>query len=181
MRTCLSIVLALRDILWPATPPANGAAVKNRLFRFLSDKLEQTIQSARDAYLVTFIEHAIKVSRNYAEGLFHCYNDARIPQTNNLLENRNGMAKMNLRRCSGRTSTASGPGTSYGGYYMYAIVLNGIFSREELEAIMTSSRAERYLEAREELNQTRQSASIRRAYLRNPQKYLQQCLERLGK
>lgn len=47
-------------------------------------------------------QHFIKVTRSYAEGLFHCYEIADLPRTNNALEQTFGRVRYHERRASGR-------------------------------------------------------------------------------
>jgi len=117
-----------------------------------------------------------KVTRSYAQGLFHCYDDPRIPQTTNSIETLNGLEKHNLRRCSGRTSTANGPGSSYGRLYMFAIALHACLPPEELKQILSHYTLNDYKQARKLLQEVQAPATQRRAFLRNPDKYLAEIL-----
>jgi len=179
---CLSVILGVRRILWPVvsddeTPP-EGATVRRRLFSFLSRRRREAPQRGRGAYLRRFIEHVQKVTRSYAKGLFHCYDDPRIPQTTNGLENINGLGKQNLRRCGGRKSTANGPGSSYGRAYMFGVVLNACLTQAEIDALLQEVTREQYREARDLIDQIHAPAARRRAMLRDPDKYLAGILER---
>jgi hypothetical protein len=50
------------------------------------------------------VAHFIKVTANYSEGLFHCYDVPDLPSTNNDLERRFGMLRYHERRATGRRS-----------------------------------------------------------------------------
>lgn len=52
--------------------------------------------------LTTGIEHFLKVTRSYWSGLFHCYDIAGLPRTNNDLEQVFGKWRHHQRRCTGR-------------------------------------------------------------------------------
>jgi hypothetical protein len=175
---CLSVILGIRRILWPKTPPPDGATVRRRLFAFLSRRRREAPQRGRGAYLRRFVEHVQKVTRSYAKGLFHCYDDPRIPHTSNDLENINGLGKDNLRRCGGRTSTASGPGSSYGRAYMFAVALNACLGPAQLDAMLAAVGREEYREARALIDTIHEPAHRRRAFLRKPDKYLAEILAR---
>jgi hypothetical protein len=110
--------------------------------------------------------------------LFHCYDDPRIPQTNNSVEACNGRIKSSLRRCSGRKSTASGPGTSYGRFYANAIVLVSCLSDEELTDLLHRYDVPRYWETADQLRELRKDVGRRRSYLRNPDKFLSEIKEK---
>jgi len=172
----LAIILGMRAILWPRESPKDGQTVRRRLFAFLDRKLARAPQRGRGAYLRRFLENAIKVSRSYARGLFHCFDNPLIPHTTNLIENRNGAEKRNLRRCSGATSTASGPGSSYGRFYAFAVVLNLCLNENEVNELVAGYDLGAYREARRTLNEVHARAFRRRAFLRDPQKHLDQIL-----
>ena len=94
---CLTILFGIRTILWSEHPRPCGDFVCYQLFDYLTNAREQAPQRGRGAYLRRFIEHVLDVTQRYAAGLFHCYDDQRIPQTSNLIEGLNGMIKRNLR------------------------------------------------------------------------------------
>lgn len=48
------------------------------------------------------LNHFLKVTRSYRSGLFHCYDDAAIPRTNNDLEQYFGQHRYQERRATGR-------------------------------------------------------------------------------
>jgi hypothetical protein len=176
--SCLVIVLGIHDILWPEEPPPNGRAVRRKLFSFLNRKRDHVPQRGRGAYLRRFVENAIAVTKRYASGLFHCYNDPRIPPTSNVIEGTNGDGKRNLRRCGARGSTANGPATSCGRAYMIAVALNSCMSAAELEAALASVPPADYREARALLDQIRAPSRRRRSMLRDPERYLSSILDR---
>jgi hypothetical protein len=175
---CLGIVLGIRDILWPEEPPSDGRTVRRKLFSFLNRTRDRVPQRGRGAYLRRFVENAIAVTKRYAKGLFHCYDDPRIPPTSNLIEGTNGDGKRNLRRCGARGSTANGPGTSCGRAYMMAVALNSCLSAAEIEAAIASVSAADYHKARALLDEIRAPSRRRRSMLRDPDRYLSSILER---
>lgn len=48
------------------------------------------------------INHFLKVSNSYQDGLFHCYSIAEFPRTNNDLEQTFGSFRHHQRRCTGQ-------------------------------------------------------------------------------
>jgi hypothetical protein len=171
--------LSIQAILWPEEAPADGKTVRRRLFQFLARKRREAPQRGRGAYLRRFIEHVQKVTRSYAKGLFHCYDDPRIPQTTNQLESLNGSVKHNLRRCAGRSSTANGPGSSYGPNYMFAVVLHAFMPAADIDALLsTAIDPNNYREARRLLEEVRAPQARRRSMLRDPEKHLTAILAR---
>jgi len=171
------ILVGIARILWPRDKPPDGKTVRRRLFAFLSRKRRGAPQRGRGAYLRRFIENAQEVTRRYAAGLFHCYDDARIPQTSNALEGLNGAGKHNLRRCAGRGSTANGPGSSYGRMYMYAVALHALIPQAEMQALLCDDlNPHEFREARRRLEEVRAPAARRRSILRDPEKHLAEIL-----
>ncbi len=100
------------------------------------------------------------------------------PQTSNDLENLNGLGKDNLRRCGGRTTTASGPGSSWGRTYMFGVALNACLTRAELDAMLCAVGSEEYRQARTLIKKIHAPAYRRRAFLRKPDKHLAEILAR---
>jgi hypothetical protein len=57
---------------------------------------------AKAGILASAVDHFLKVSRSYWPGLFHCYDIADLPRTNNDLEHFFGVARYQERRSTGR-------------------------------------------------------------------------------
>lgn len=173
------ILAGIARILWPREHPPDGKTVRRRLFAFLSRKRREAPQRGLGAYLRRFIENGQAVTRRYAVGLFHCYDNAHIPQTSNALEGLNGAGKHNLRRCAGRGSTANGPGSSYGRIYMYAVALHALIPQAEMQALLCDTlNPLEFREARRRLEEIRAPAARRRSILRDPDKHLAEILRR---
>jgi hypothetical protein len=64
--------------------------------------------AGRRADLTGPLRHFVKVSRSYEPGLFHCYDVAELPRTNNDLEQLFGSHRHHERRCSGRKVASPG-------------------------------------------------------------------------
>src|SRR5207247_3003092 len=54
------------------------------------------------------IEHFCHITDNFAAGLFHCYDIAGLPRTNNDLEHCFGVARVHERRATGRRGAIPG-------------------------------------------------------------------------
>jgi len=63
---------------------------------------EMTDEQAPVGALQPAVAHFLKVSASYWPGLFHCYDVAGLPRTNNDLEQYFGSARYHQRRASGR-------------------------------------------------------------------------------
>ena len=76
-----------------------GAEVRARY-----DALLATMRAERDDLgpLAPAVDHFLKVTASYQPGLFHCYDAADLPRTNNDLEQFFGAARYHERRASGR-------------------------------------------------------------------------------
>ena len=64
--------------------------------------LAEIVTFQGDPVLGTWATHVSCVTRSYWSGLFHCYDDATIPRTNNELEQYFGRARHHERRATGR-------------------------------------------------------------------------------
>ena len=78
---------------------APGSEVRRQLDELLS---EMTREQATVGPLTPAVAHFLKVSASYWPGLFHCYDIAGLPRTNNDLEHYFGSARYHQRRASGR-------------------------------------------------------------------------------
>ena len=58
--------------------------------------------------LTAAFDHFAKVTQSYRPGLFHCYDAAGLPRTNNELEQFFGSYRYHERRCSGRKVACPG-------------------------------------------------------------------------
>ena len=81
----------------------DGRGVKRRMQGLLSVMSRDRAKAGR---LEEAIGHFLKVTKSYWPGLFHCYDVADLPRTNNDLEHYFGTGRYNERRATGR-KTAS--------------------------------------------------------------------------
>jgi hypothetical protein len=82
-----------------------GAAVKASYLGLLG---AMTRSGARAGQLAGALEQFRKVTRSYWPGLFHCYDVADLPRTNNDLEHLFGSHRYHERRASGRKVASPG-------------------------------------------------------------------------
>lgn len=120
MRRLLRRGLADTAALWPAV--ACGFAWVHRAARILANEHDLSGQQVRRQFsgmlgamsrwhrragdLAPAVDHFLKVSRSYWPGLFHCYDVAGLPRTNNDLEHLFGSFRYHEGRASGRTVAA---------------------------------------------------------------------------
>ena len=84
---------------------ADAAAVRRRLAGLLGAMSRHRRPAGG---LETAVSHFLKVTRSYRPGLFHCYESADLPRTNNDLERFFGSHRYHERRASGRKAASPG-------------------------------------------------------------------------
>jgi hypothetical protein len=110
------------EALWPAL--AKAYALVHQAAHLLANHEEQSGQAVREryqAFLLTMREQQaslgplsgaitqfLKVTRSYFPGLFHCYDVADLPRTDNELEQCFGSVRYIERRASGRRGAIAG-------------------------------------------------------------------------
>ena len=81
-----------------------GSEVRRRMDDLLA---EMRADQATLGTLQPAVAHFLKVSASYWPGLFHCYDVAGLPRTNNDQERYFGSARYHQRRASGRVRAAA--------------------------------------------------------------------------
>lgn len=175
---CLIFLKGIIEILWPKRPVSSSGIIKKRLKSYLNTYEELAPQGGRGSSFRRFVENAWKVTRSYWDGLFHCYDDPRIPQTSNAIESLFGKGKRLLRKCSGKKSTANGPGSLNGGAFIVTVALHNAFGVVELEQFLRAYQPEIYRQERQKLKTGSRQESRRRQFARQPEKFLNQILEK---
>ena len=123
------------------------------------------------------LAHFVKVSRSYEPGLFHSYDVADLPRTNNDLEQLFGSHRHHERRCSGRK--AASPGLVVrGSVRLVAGLMTRLGEATAEELAPTSVLAWRELRA--ELGFREAARAQQRRFRRDPAAYLKH-LENLAR
>jgi hypothetical protein len=119
--------------------------------------------------LAPALEHFAHVTRRWHSGLFHCYDHAELPQTNNDLEQLFGSYRYHERRTTGRK--AASPATVLRGAVR---LLAATATRGRLVTARELARAnrERWRELRAQLERRRRARVQRTRFRRNPEQYL---------
>jgi hypothetical protein len=153
--------------------PNQVAAVRRQLGGLLG---AMTRHGARLGSLARAAAHFVRVSRSYWPGLFHCYEVAGLPRTNNQLEQFFGSHRYHERRSSGRRGAS--PGLVLRGQ---ARLLAAAATRQRGFSAAELSRADRGRceQLRRELEARRQRRVQRRRFRRDPQAFLNQLEEQL--
>jgi hypothetical protein len=134
--------------------------------------------AARRAELAGPLRHFVKVSRSYEPGLFHCYDMADLPRTNNDLEHAFGSHRYHERRASGRRRAS--PGLVVMGS---ARLISGVATRLRPEEglVLAPGYVEAWRELRADLEKRRESRRKQRRFRHDPAAYLkeleQRCLQ----
>jgi hypothetical protein len=116
LRTLVVKGLTTTDAMWPGIRTAFGWV--HGVAKLLENedgvagseirrRMEELLAEIRDdqatvGALQPAVAHFLKVSASYWPGLFHCYDVAGLPRTNNDLEQYFGSARYHQRRASGR-------------------------------------------------------------------------------
>jgi len=122
--------------------------------------------------------HFLKVTRSYWPGLFHCYDVAELPRTNNELEQLFGSYRYHERRCSGRKVAC--PGTVVrGSVRLVAAAATRLRPIEVADLVPADQAAWRSL--RQRLARRQAVRTLGRRFRRDPVAYLRSLEETLIK
>lgn len=110
-----------------------------------------------------------KVTRSYWAGLFHCYDQADLPRTNNALEQYFGSARYHERRTTGRKQASPGL-VVRGAVRVVASVASRLHSFSGAELCPTDLTQWRVL--RSELNQRHEARRLQHRFRKSPERYL---------
>ena len=127
--------------------------------------------------LAQAVDHFVKVTRSYWPGLFHCYDVADLPRTNNALEQLFGSHRYHERRATGRKGAS--PALVLRGA---ARVLAGTATRRRAYAAAELGKADRaaWGTLRQALEERRQRRVQRHRFRRDPKAFLRQLEEQLS-
>jgi hypothetical protein len=148
--------------------------VRRRLAQLLV-RMRQAVATAAEPAVGAGLRHFLKVTRSYRPGLFHCYDSADLPRTNNDLEHAFGGHRYHERRASGRRRAA--PGLVVMGP---ARVISGLATRLRPEEglLLRDGYVADWQELRAELEQRRESRRKQRRFRHDPAAYLAQLEQR---
>jgi hypothetical protein len=115
-------------------------------------------------------EHFVKVTRSYWPGLFACYDEPDLPQTNNDLEQFFGSYRYHERRCSGRKVAC--PGTVVRGSVRIVAAATTRLRAIGVEDLVPSD-PEQWRELRATLERRQATRTLGSRFRRDPGAYLQ--------
>jgi hypothetical protein len=142
--------------------------VRRRLTQLLV-RMRQAAATAGEPAVEAGLRHFLKVTQSYRPGLFHCYDSADLPRTNNDLEHAFGSHRYHERRASGRRRAS--PGLVVMGS---ARVVSGLATRLRPEEglLLRDGYVADWQELRADLEQRRESRRKQRRFRQNPTAYL---------
>lgn len=152
------------------------AAQVRQTYETLLAEIEQAPTSSEP--LTTMLSTFRKVTTSYWPGLFHCYDQADLPRTNNELEQYFGSARYHERRATGRKQASPGV-VVRGAVRVVASVASRLhpFSGPELcPTNLTQWRA-----LRSELNHRHDARRLQHRFRKSPEQYLAALEEKLSK
>ena len=137
-------------------------------FRLLINLMFQQKEQAGE--LKEAIDHFLKVTVSYEDGLFHCYSVLGLPRTNNDLEQTFGSFRHHQRRCTGQKKSAVST-VVRGSSRLIAAVGTKLktFSSSDLAEVDQ----DQWQKIRSELKQINHSRIQQRRFRRNPDAYLE--------
>ncbi len=127
--------------------------------------------------LADAIDHFIKITGSYFPGLFHCYDVAGLPRTNNDLEQLFGSHRYHQRRATGRHA-ASPMLVARGQVQLVAATATRLAPPSPADLQPRSLL--RWRRLRQELQQRTDKRAQRTRFRRNPDAYLNQLEEQLN-
>ncbi len=144
----------------------DGAGVRCQYEQLLATL---TRQHTRDDWLGSVARTFLKVSANYGNGLFHCYDVPDLPATNNDLERRFGTLRYHERRSSGRRAVSGG--LVLRGAVRVVAVLSADRLEDATEQLRLRDR-EAWRKLRQQLERRAESRRAQRRFRRDPVVYL---------
>jgi hypothetical protein len=153
----------------------DGAGVKSNYQEVLEGM--RSLQ-ARGGWLGSVATTFLKVTANYGEGLFQCYDVAELPATNNDLERRFGKLRYHERRCSGRRVVSGG--LVLRGAVRVVTVLSAERLKDAAQELCPRDR-EAWRKLRRELDERAESRRAQRRFRHDPAAYLAKLEQQLLK
>jgi hypothetical protein len=153
-----------------------AAARVRHAYEDLLTEMEQAPISSET--LVTMLSTFRKVTTSYWPGLFHCYDMADLPRTNNELEQYFGSARYHERRATGRKQASPGL-VVRGAVRVVASVASRLHPFSGAELCPTD--LTRWHALRSELNYRHEARRMQHRFRKSPERYLADLEEKLIK
>ncbi len=151
----------------------DGAGVRSSYQEVL---IELRNLQARDGWPGSVATTFLKVTANYGDGLFQCYDVPDLPATNNDLERRFGTLRYHERRWSGRRAVSGG--LVLRGAVRVVTVLRAKQLKDAAGDLRPRDR-EAWRKLRQELKERAETRRAQRRFRRDPAAYLAQLEQQL--
>lgn len=153
---------------------SSGRQVRRLLRTYLNRLEREAPNRGRGAARGRFIRHVIAVSDRFWKGLFACYDNPDVPNTNNELEQFLGSLKQHQRRVHGRKSTAGGPLETCAPIFLE--VWSRLDEHADLLALLQDLPEERLEEVLQEIERLGGPSRERRSIARDPMRHIEEVL-----
>ncbi len=154
-----------------------GATVRAR-YQALSERLSAHLSTPAGEPIRAWASHFLKITRSYWPGLFHCYDVAGLPRTDNDLEHLFGRLRHRERRITGRKVATPGL-IVRGSVRVFAALLTWLQPPSPAQLGQVDPAVWR--EERRQLDKLRQARVLQRRFRQHPEPYLAALEERLVK
>ena len=155
-----------------------GEQIQKR-WRVLLGRMRAAAERARERGqqdLAAALHHFVKVSKSYEPGLFHCYDVAGLPRTNNDLEHLFGSYRYHERRASGRKVASPGL-VVRGSVRLVAAAVTRL--REVKGEELAPQDLQEWQRLRQQLERRQESRRRQRHFRRDPNAYLRMLEEKM--
>ena len=174
----VGVLRAVMHVLQPSDEEKqderSGEHVQTELGHMLTDRLAKAPRVGKGARRRHFIEHVRRVAKNYARGLFTCYDHPELARTTNAIESLHGKVKQHLRGCTGRGSTAGGIAQTIGEWLSTATMKLSTLGTTKLEELTAKITKPTYKAARKEQRTLNEPARRYRSLQRNRDRFLRE-------
>lgn len=157
---------------------SHAGAVLQRYRTWLAQLEHECRNAGMSDSLRAAVQYFLRVTRSYGADLFHCYDMADLPRTNNALEQTFGSLRYHERRASGRK--VASPSLVLGGSTRLPAAL---YTRTQTVTVsmLAAVPHERWRIARAERDRRRQARCLRYRFRKNSEAYLNDLEEACGK
>ena len=145
----------------------NWESVKQEYHSLMSSMRKQPEQVGR---LKESVEHFLKVTASYGNGLFHCYCVEGLPRTNNDLEQTFGSFRHHQRRCTGQKKSPVST-VVRGSCRLIAAIANKLKTFKDSDLAQVNIK--QWRKVRSELKRINHSRIQQRRFRQNPDVYLE--------
>ena len=145
----------------------DSESIKEEYYLLMSSMLEEREQAGE---LKEGLDHFLKVTASYGNGLFHCYSVEGLPRTNNDLEQTFGSFRHHQRRCTGQKKSPVST-VVRGSSRLIAAIATKL--RTFRDSDLAQVNLKQWRKIRSELKRINHSRIQQRRFRKNPDVYLE--------